>query len=259
MMPPTSIDGTDITGATIDGTDVQEITVDGQTVFSAVPAIPTGAVAHWKFDDDSNSSVAIDSVGSNNGTISGATYTTGLVGDNALNFSTDTDHVDIPDADFVENTDFTVAFFVNFDTLPSSSDIAFLFAPGYDGSTHPGHIIYDNNALTSQEGIAIRSFDGSSTDFVGTSQVLSTNQWIHVAVSLDNSTGSVNIYIDGVKEVSSEILSNLSSNADDYYIGAYFNGAGNVFEFGPDGQMDDVVVYDRVLSDSEITALFDRG
>jgi len=35
-MPPTSIDGTDITGATIDGTDVQEITVDGQTVFTSV-------------------------------------------------------------------------------------------------------------------------------------------------------------------------------------------------------------------------------
>jgi len=37
-MIPTSIDGTDITGATIDGQDVQEITVDGQTVFSAGPA-----------------------------------------------------------------------------------------------------------------------------------------------------------------------------------------------------------------------------
>ena len=35
MIPPTSIDGTDITGATIDGTDVQEITVDGDVVFSA--------------------------------------------------------------------------------------------------------------------------------------------------------------------------------------------------------------------------------
>jgi len=34
-MIPTSIDGTDITGATIDGTDVTEITVDGQTVFTA--------------------------------------------------------------------------------------------------------------------------------------------------------------------------------------------------------------------------------
>jgi hypothetical protein len=36
-MIPTSIDGTDITGATIDGTDVQEITVDGDVVFSAGP------------------------------------------------------------------------------------------------------------------------------------------------------------------------------------------------------------------------------
>jgi len=36
-MPPTSIDGTDITGATIDGQDVQEITVDGDTVFSGIP------------------------------------------------------------------------------------------------------------------------------------------------------------------------------------------------------------------------------
>jgi len=37
-MMPTSIDGTDITGATIDGQDVQEITVDGDTVFTAAPA-----------------------------------------------------------------------------------------------------------------------------------------------------------------------------------------------------------------------------
>ena len=35
MSPPTSIDGTDITGATIDGEEVQEITVDGDTVFTA--------------------------------------------------------------------------------------------------------------------------------------------------------------------------------------------------------------------------------
>jgi len=50
MMPPTSIDGTDITGATIDGTDVQEITVDGQTVFSALPS----TVVTRNPDDDSS-------------------------------------------------------------------------------------------------------------------------------------------------------------------------------------------------------------
>ena len=35
MIPPTSIDGTDITGANIDGTDVTEITVDGDVVFTS--------------------------------------------------------------------------------------------------------------------------------------------------------------------------------------------------------------------------------
>src|SRR6056297_1506584 len=50
MIPPTSIDGTDITGATIDGTDVQEITVDGDVVFTAIPVIETfesGNVSGW--------------------------------------------------------------------------------------------------------------------------------------------------------------------------------------------------------------------
>jgi len=45
-MIPTSIDGTDITGATIDGTDVQEITVDGDVVFSAVQGLN-----NYIFDD----------------------------------------------------------------------------------------------------------------------------------------------------------------------------------------------------------------
>ena len=51
MIPPTSIDGSDITGATIDGTDVTEITVDGDVVFSAGPKViddfETGNLSKW--------------------------------------------------------------------------------------------------------------------------------------------------------------------------------------------------------------------
>ena len=50
-MIPTSIDGTDITGATIDGTDVQEITVDGDVVFTAGADLPTRALKH-RYDAD---------------------------------------------------------------------------------------------------------------------------------------------------------------------------------------------------------------
>jgi len=49
MIPPTSIDGTDITGATIDGTDVQEITVDGDVVFSANQTPQAGLLHQWDF------------------------------------------------------------------------------------------------------------------------------------------------------------------------------------------------------------------
>jgi len=55
MIPPTSIDGTDITGATIDGTDVTEITVDGQTVFTAGPSqSATPALSQFSFVRDFN-------------------------------------------------------------------------------------------------------------------------------------------------------------------------------------------------------------
>ena len=52
MIPPISIDGTDITGLTIDGTDVEEITIDGQTVFSAdeIPVAYSNLVAWYPFD-----------------------------------------------------------------------------------------------------------------------------------------------------------------------------------------------------------------
>jgi len=61
-MIPTSIDGTDITGATIDGTDVQEITVDGQTVFSAGPPLPTTGLVH-RYDATDTSSLTNTSGG----------------------------------------------------------------------------------------------------------------------------------------------------------------------------------------------------
>jgi len=62
MIPPTSIDGTDITGATIDGTDVQEITVDGDTVFTAAADLPASAIAHYDAKTDGQSTGTITSI-----------------------------------------------------------------------------------------------------------------------------------------------------------------------------------------------------
>jgi hypothetical protein len=50
MTPPTNIDGTDITGATIDGQEVTEITIDGVTVFSPLPVAFSNLIAWYPFD-----------------------------------------------------------------------------------------------------------------------------------------------------------------------------------------------------------------
>jgi hypothetical protein len=62
--PPTSIDGTDITGATIDGQEVQEITVDGDIVFTAGPELPNPGNLQLRIDarDDGRSAAAITTI-----------------------------------------------------------------------------------------------------------------------------------------------------------------------------------------------------
>jgi len=59
--PPTSIDGTDITGATIDGQEVQEITIDGQTVFELEQVPAEGDLkARYDFTQETGSTPVID-------------------------------------------------------------------------------------------------------------------------------------------------------------------------------------------------------
>jgi len=69
-MIPTSIDGTDITGATIDGTDVQEITVDGQTVFTAGPPViddfESGGISAYSGDTSDYSVTSSNPIGGSN-------------------------------------------------------------------------------------------------------------------------------------------------------------------------------------------------
>jgi len=74
MSPPINFDGSEIQRATIDGQDVSEITIDGNKATNFGPDVPNSVALLYEFEDNSNTSVAVDSVGSNNGTISGSTY-----------------------------------------------------------------------------------------------------------------------------------------------------------------------------------------
>jgi len=117
--PPTSIDGTDITGATIDGQEVQEITVDGQTVFKTGPPAEGDLQARYDFSQETGGTPITDRSGNNfdlTGSFSGLSRT--INGVEAGEFVSDSLTVDFAGI----NQPFTVAAVVKFDVLDSNKE-----------------------------------------------------------------------------------------------------------------------------------------
>lgn len=80
-MPPTSIDGNEITGATIDGQDVSEITVDGDVVFTSAPG-PDSVAYLYRAEDFA--SPWPDTVGSADMTVNGLVSSTFSNGEDSV-------------------------------------------------------------------------------------------------------------------------------------------------------------------------------
>jgi len=153
-MIPTSIDGTDITGATIDGTDVQEITVDGDVVFSAGP-IPDiqDLEAHYDFSQE-NGTVPVTDLSGNGVDLASGSYSgvgVNINGVQAGDFSGSSDVVYNHDGDLVipEPSTVFMIFEVNsssvadrFFDADSANDFSFyhsganVYTMGFDNNTN---------------------------------------------------------------------------------------------------------------------------
>jgi hypothetical protein len=143
MIPPTSIDGTDITGATIDGQDVQEITVDGDTVFTAGPDIPDPDDLIFRYDARSINASDGDPItswsdSSNAGNdLSGGspTYKTNQIGGQPVLRFDGTD--DFLEATFGStfNTPNTIFFLIEFQSF-STSAFESVFSDNTNGVSH---------------------------------------------------------------------------------------------------------------------------
>ena len=96
--------------------------------------------------------------------------------------------------------------------------------------------------------------DGSSTNETS-SFVPPTGTWFHVVVVYEPST-RVEIYKDGVSQTTNttSIVSSLANNAYDFRLGAQYTG-GSVTNFY-DGLMQDVIIWNTALTDTEVTNLY---
>ena len=286
MIPPTSIDGTDITGATIDGTDVQEITVDGDVVFSAqqLPVAYSNLIAWYPFDsatyggsnaDDVtalfNPSQSGDSI-AYDGAVSGPTYQSsgGATDINAgsssgyYDFPGTNDRIEVQDEPALSGLNpFTVTFWAKIGIIRTTvtnnlSDIRPIIIKSetpFD-STSDVEWEFVNDSGFFDNRITFQVSDGNSISALHINHTqLNTNDFFHFAGTFDN--GSHEFFLDGTSiDSDTGTITSVNSTNFPIFIGKSTNFASQRGHFA--GELDDIRIYNTALSQLQIQQIYNN-
>ena len=208
-----------------------------------------GASGWWQGASNAN-----DSVYGNNGTLVGASYANGLVG-TAFQLP-GSGYVQVPDNSLWEfgASDFTVEFWVNFTSLPTGS-VGFptggLFIGHDDSSGSFNKWIFMMGGGVLDFHINGPTVNGGAGYFLAQTPFSpAINTWYHLAVERKNNVYTIYTNgVAGVSEFNSTVIPNASvpltiGQAEGFYL---------------NGKMDEVSIYGRALSPSEIKAIYQRS
>ncbi len=207
-----------------------------------------GLVAHWKFDEGSGST-AFDSAGNNHGQLYGAQWVTGRIG-GALGFDGVDDYLRVPDADVLtpQNTMTISYWLLNEGTGTGvyklafcASSRAYAFNVGAAGDLH------------------LRIYSSASTyDDLASNGVVGQDGWHHLVGTFDH--GQAALYIDGSLDVAASMsVSSIMNDTQPLTIGGFWDYCGTTRFRANNGQVDDVRIYNRVLSAWEVQSLYQYG
>ena len=214
--------------------------------------------AYWPFDEGTGTSVADSSGNGNDGTTAGATQWVGGRMGGALQFDGDTAIVTVPHSESLDfGDDFSVVFWVQ--TTQAKADIAAWWNGGWIiNKDMPGQADCTDWDIANVGGtiVFITGNAENDADDLLVSSPINDGEWRHIAITRERESGLKTIYIDGVEDVSEAHGPGLAvSNEIDMTIGGHPGGAAHAFE----GILDDMAIYNRVLSQDEIVNSMQSG
>ena len=207
-------------------------------------------VAAWTFDGDEGDAIIDASGNANNGVLAGnAPHVGGAFGE-ALEYDAATTYFEVPFSEslrLLNETSFTLAAWFVANEIPDTNRVVLqqLDANG-TGRTW----LY----VTSDTGGEIASYLGAGRTSSGIFVV--PGEWYHVAVVVTESgdTDSVQLYVNGSPE-GDPLAAGMENCEGAFHIGAHKNPASNVW----DGLLDEVVLFNKALSQAEIESLMANG
>lgn len=223
-----------------------------------------GLVAYWKMDEaswtnDCSTGTVLDSSGmANNGTACPNAFgpTGGVAGKfgNSGNFDGTNEYIKVTQpASLSFTSDFTVSLWVK----TTRSD-TWTWNGGTNG--FPTLIGQDVAGCSGGENDWFFGLDlgkpqfwqaGTSCDILTADNTVNDGTWRLITVTRVRSSGLISIFIDGQLHKSAVLGTGPMNGAADLFMGS-INGSSDFF----DGQMDDVRLYNRALSGSEVAALY---
>jgi hypothetical protein len=204
-----------------------------------------GLVAWWPFQGD----VEDASGNGHNGTIYGATLIEDRFGNPNSAYSFDGgDYISVPDSsDFTLGlSSFTIACWAEFNSFGADGGYYLMGHSEGPGDTDKWIFWLGNSGIS-----FVATQPGS--DWIGLgSATFELNTWYHVAVRRDGS--ELTAFVDGMPIGTASMSSSIPDPGASFLIGtAEFDRPNRPFR----GQIDDVLWYNRALSDSEILGLHD--
>lgn len=206
---------------------------------------PPALIAHWKFDHQGADDKAMDSSAyGHHGNIMGAEWTTAGHDGGALFFNGSDDKVLAFSPKFNLNK-FTIAAWINASSFASGFPTIFS-----QGAWDAGHYsLYLNNSRKlslAMEELNPQTFSGTTT--------LTASKWYFIAGTYDGSTRTIYLYDEAgnLQTSSATVSGTISSDYDPVVIGNQWQSNNNYFS----GKIDEVRVYNKALSATEIEALF---
>ncbi len=207
-----------------------------------------GLVAHYTMNDNLATTDVVDTKG-NTGTATDSTenlHDTGVI-DGAFNFGV-SDYVTTSLVPFTGDDNASFAAWIKTSSESTAAGIFGTLEQSYRVQYGvQGLVIFENHKARAFFGTGEPA--GDHADVMGTSDI-NDGEWHHIVATHTSSTNI--IYVDGVKE-----------NEED---AGPFDGGSDVFKIGMvldawhfDGFVDDVRIYNRVLSQTEVSELYNTG
>jgi hypothetical protein len=216
-------------------------------VWRAMGNVPiSGLVGWWNFDEGSGTSAADSSGNGNTGTLHGSplpTWTTGGYYNGALSFDGAQNYVSVPTSASLNLSSFSISAWTE---TTSTTNWQWIAEKATSGNGNY-YFYYESSPNKLVCGFWNGSFYNHSYAWTP-----STNTWYHLACTFDSAGQIVNIFINGSPVFSASETHTPSTNGNSLWIGR--SSENNAFTWT--GPLDDVRIYNRALSASEIWRLY---